>query len=370
MNPVEVLEHHRPATEPPTVAERSAARDELMGFIATQADARNAVVTPVPRRRRVRLAGMVALAATIAVLALVVSATGHGPASLQPTPSAAEQLRTIAAMVETSNPYPDPPYALQIRTDLQVEVQPAGALPSHQTVEVTEYILGGDDFVTHEGCSDQEMVCSMIHEGLPGVTLPDDGTAAQVRAAVEAVVDRSFRATRTPRAETTVSMVEAGLRQPAMSTTGRAELLRLLADTPGVTAEPNVANAYGLAGTRFTFTTPDTTTAVIIDPADGYVLATSDGPTTDPNTTTTTASPNPGPVQGEGVIGEAESYRRPVSGKPLPDAVAKLADELADHRVAIDNATSPGGCTGESAGGTGWGFTVPPGYDVLHCKAR
>jgi hypothetical protein len=382
MDELDLLTRHRPDAPPPTDDERATARAAVMAHIATSEPTETA--DPVidlaasPRRDRRTLRRTVALAgAAAAVVALVLVAGGsdRAPSPLQDRPAtAAEQLEAIADVVA---PYPDTPFAVRVRS-VDRWVGPKGRTDRNEAVV---HHARPDVWVSDtSGC---ETPClPLIFPSFDVLPFAPDADPAAVRAGIEDTV----RARTEPDdddefvVQSRLSYLGDLLRHPAAGPTARAEIMRMLAEDPDLTATPGERSASGAEGTLFRFTrSTGGETMLLIDPSDGYVLESRyTAPAVDPDVVpglredgvevvTLVGSP-------EGDYSSVTTYDRPVAG-PLPDEVVALAAEAAEKAPAgiAGTVTDPPGlpqCIGEVGPTTGedeLGVPVPDGLAFVFC---
>jgi len=379
MDDITLITTQRPEVASMTDAERTRL-DQRMQAVLDGSTGIDAGAHRGQRPRGRRLAVMTGVAAAVALVAVVVGASGRGPAPLQAGPSAAQQLRTIAATVATANPYPRTPYS--VATTLSTStgaVDPAQPATTSSTEQV-EYAVDDHDYVSRQTGCDPVGSCAQFMSSRGGdPVIPFDGTAAEVRAGVEQRVEEDLRmdtgsAPPLSRSYLTLMTVQAALQDRAMEPAGRAELLRILADSADISATPDVANSYGLVGTRFSATVDGGRLDLVVDPGDGYILSSRwDGRGTvfrveTKSTTSPSAAEGPTPFEVGIVVSFASA--RPVVVDQLPADVAALGAAVAAHASAIEAIFPGGGCSSESGsnpGGWRYGFDIPTDLTFTHC---
>ncbi|HEV7719759.1 MAG TPA: hypothetical protein VGO60_00660 [Iamia sp.] len=387
MDEIEVLNQHRPVHPPMTAAERAIAKEHLMTHIdeATRppgsAPAPAEVdVTASPRRNRraLRRVGLVGAAAAVAAVVLAVGASDRAPEPLRDRPAtAAEQLEAIADMVA---PYPDTPFSVRARSVDRWE----GPKGRTDTNEALVHHAAPGVLVSETDC---ETPCfGLIFPASEALPFAADADPAAAREGIEGLL-RSRTAPDDDDEFVTQSRVNylGGLLQhPAASPTARAEILRLLAEIPGMTATPGERSATGAEGTLFRFDrSGGYVTTFLIDPSDGYVLERGESaPAVDPHYMLEGESGEdleevvrlPGSPEGD--YTSTTTYDRPVAG-PLPAPVEALAAVVAEKAPAgiAGVVTDPAGvpvCIGEVgpmvAGQDGAGnISVPDGLAYTYC---
>lgn len=367
MDEIEELARHRPDPLPPTAAERAALEEQLMTHITDQAPVREGDPHRVegeppaarPRtRRRLAMAGAVA---AVALVALAVGLTDRGPEPLRAAPTAAQQLQAIATVVQAADPYPDGPYAVAHRT-----VTDTGGRASSQD-QVAYRVSASDTITDARPCTGTCFAAVSASSADPG--FPLDGTAAEVRAAVEQRVDELRGEGDGPDATPwlTLTTVIAGLQHPAVGPAARAELLRTITDVADLSSQPGATTAYGLRGTRFTATAPGGRLELVVDPADGYILEVR---TEGRGQVEVLAEDGTIRTIDQGTVLITQSYRRPVAADPLPADVQRLADDVAARHDAIEAPWPRGGCSGQvgaNPGGEDWGIDIPDHLAFMHC---
>ncbi len=372
MDELEVLRRHRPVHPPLSDAERASAQEQLMTHIdqTTHAGERPVVALSDPprrTRRRLRAVGLAGAAAALAAVALAVGTTGGGPAPLRAEPTAAEQLEAMAEVAAAGDPYPDGPYAV----DTWQRFQTLGSPDTNDgTTTATAYRVSDEDLVTRYHDCEGDGFCGVLSLSAPTDAIPADGTPAEVRAGIEAQVDEfTVSGTDDERRANRLGVVVTGLRNPALTPGVRAELLRIVAEEADLSVEDDVASALGLVGTRFVASFGEGRLALIIDPADGYLLeVSSEGPAT----VVTDEGPEAVPAGDQGsepaVATSQVAYARPVAADPLPADVQALADAVAAIHPRIEASYPQGGCASPSlATPNSWGIDIPEGLRPVHC---
>lgn len=383
MDELDLLTRHRPDPPPPTDAERATARAALMAHVA--GDGRPVVdVTAPPRRTRRTLRRAVALAGVAAAVVtglLVAGGSDRAPEQLRDRPAtAAEQLRAVADAV---TPYPDTPFAVRVRS-VERWTGPEGRTDTNEAL--VHHARPGIWISDTSGCSTPCL--PLIFPNVLGLPFAPDAEPAAVRAGIEG----ALRAQTAPDdddgfvVQVHVRYLGDLLRHPAAGPTARAEVLRVLAEVPGLTATSGVPSAFGDEGTLFRIAGADgEETALLIDPSDGYVLERRE------------AAPARGPAAGRaeggddtgedvlvhelgggprGDFSEVTTYERPVAG-PLPDVVESLAAVVAEEVPTASEGipadpTDAARCTGEVGPTTGeedgtLGIPVPEGLAYTYC---
>lgn len=409
MDELDLLTRHRPDPAPPTPAERATARAALMAHVAgarpgapadgtaartaagatddrtatgarTRADDRTATgagtggarlgadghrpvvdLASSPRRNRRTVRRAVALAgAAAAVLAgvLVAGGSDHAPEPLRDRPAtAAEQLRSIAGSVD---PYPDLPYAVPVQVTYTISGE-----GGPETSEAIVHRAAPGVWITEApGCADPCDAAST--DGVEPLPFPTDADAATVRAALDAEVQERLGPP-TPEgpgpdvaAQFRTYLIGSLLQHPDATSDVRAELMRVLAEVPGLTATPDARSALGATGTEFALTgAQGEETVVLLDPSDGFVL----------ELRRTSVADDPiDPAEASAVT----SFGRPSAG-PLPEAVATVAAAVAEAGPTVDLGEGTGPVC---AFGTGpmaaeedllLGVAVPDGLSYTYC---
>lgn len=363
MDELSQLIEQRPAPLPPTDAERADARARFLAHVDAAEPDRSA---GGHRRRWIAMAG----AAAIAVLAMVASVSGRGPGSIAPRPAAAEQLRSIAAQVETANPYPSGPYAITTRIDTKVEGGASNQLEPSGPHTTTTYSAGDGNFISRRpSCPD--LCFDFVNTATSDPLIPSDGTGAEVRAGLEARVDQTAsmiedQGDDAPRPWLTLQAAAKSLQDPAMGPAGRAELLRIVAEVADLSSEPGVTSALGDTGTRFTATTTTGRLQLLVDPADGYVFELR---TAGPLRVTSVDQDGTAQTDEGGTSDSTLSFGRPAAGA-LPADVAQLASDITAHAAQIEAPWPSGGCSGQSGGiptADTWGIDIPDDLSFMHC---
>ncbi len=386
MDELELLRARRPEPNPASPEDRARALEALMHTINdNQTAGPEGSVDPIPlappagRRPRRRWVAMTGAAAALAIGALAVGASGNGPAPLRAEPSAADQLRTIAGRVESEGAYPATPW-MRRSTSSTNYTQPQ----IDQQTDQNEYRFANGDLVNEvPGCKADCFLSARLGSGS---TVPANGSADEVRAAVEAEVDALLASyddvppevasgevvsvqspeDKPSRNEALVDVIAAALAQPTMGPAARAELLRLLADQPGLTAEEGQTTSLGDRGTRFTAGDDERHTSVVVDPTDGYLYEVK---------TVDNRGETAAPVTFDGgqisqIRGsEVQTWSRPTTTSPAKD-VADLAAQVTDAHDTIEGAGGDGGCVGGggfSEGPDAYGVKVPENLSYVHC---
>lgn len=396
MDELDLLTRHRPDAPPPSEQERTAMRAALTDHIAGTTAATDGTVIDLaasPRRNRRTARRAVALAGAAAALVVGLSVAGgsdRAPVQLRDRPAtAAEQLRAIAEVVA---PYPEAPYSVATR---ETSTTGGAGEPSTATQEAVLHRTGPDVWVTEaRGC---RRFCTIGSIPIEDPPFAADADADAVRAGIEGVVQERMdgpegvtRADVTPEweAQFRVYYLGALLQHPAPGPVARAEVMRLLAEVPGLTATPGQRDADGRVGTLFRFaTTRGDGQTLLLDPADGYVLeagtlALSDSPfpsveyedgTVDlegeyrlDDGSDTTPPEGPLVYQSRTTV----TYGRPTTGTVSAE-VAALGDAVAEAAPAADLGEGEGpfciGGVGPMEADDVFGVAVPDGLNFWYC---
>jgi hypothetical protein len=382
---LELVRGLRPEVADLTARERARAEEQLMQLIdeevARPERSTDEQTTDGARRRR-RLAAarprtLVGTAAAVVLVALVVSVaglSGRGPSPLVAEPSAAEQLHQLADEVADGNPYPEAPYVVVSSSDLSHDglADVGGSAPTEQLdVEQRTYRLADGSVVMERtdcttDCGARVFVTG--GDGSAGLAPGTFDTPGQAQAEVERRVDEVLTnvgedvATR----EQLVADVVVGMLQsPMLDGNARAELLRVLADTPGLTSEEHVLSDLGVEGTRFTLATSHGSADVLVDPADGYVLEThrqGEG-------AIVVTGDAPQELPPAGTYESRTSYERPQPANLLPTEVADAAEQLAANGEQLDALLPEGGCVVLGPLGVGEvEVQVAPNLTAVRCR--
>jgi hypothetical protein len=350
----------------PTADERAHAAEQLMTFIEDGEVTRVVELTPVePRKQPSRsrtYAACISVAAVVVLVALIAWSAGEGGGPLRSTPSAAAALRKVATTVEHAT-YPPTPYAVNTRMESSA---PDGlqALPKTIATGPVDSVIWtfdqGDTISTVPACAAAQ--CTPMFQFHPQSLFAPGATAADVRATIQQRVDAALAqdGNQISRDALTLSAVSEALLNPTLGPAARAELLRIIAGLGNITARADVANGFGLKGTRYSAVAGDNSIVVVIDPTHGYLLQQQSSGIT---------------LQG-GADGAAPlvqvatriSYDRPQPAAPLPPAVATLATQVRAHAPGLDPRTPFLGCVVGAPGLVG-GITVPNGFVFTHCPA-
>lgn len=296
--------------------------------------------TPSRRRALVTASAGLAVAASLAVVAGAALLGPDAPAPLAPLaapPAAADQLRAIAD-VAAQQPYPDGPFVVHTKS-----VQEDGLVddlgPSRTAVDQNTWVLGEGVMVGETlSCTVEPpiptsgpqdgMVCGMGSAGT--MSLSQFTTADAMRTEILRRVDEARpNGGGVTSGETTLTEISVALQEPTVTAVARAELLRMLADEPGIVATPDVANEFGARGTRFAASSPGSGAEVVVDPADGYVLAVH---------RFTNSAPS---EHDDGQWEVSVSFERPVAATTIPAPILAARDQARSSAEWLANHMPP-----------------------------